>query len=90
MEALIYGLGIVTSILASKGAGGDWIPENKFSFRPSAIFPTPVLTAGTIAGLSMLISFPSSIFGYLIPIILGLFVGGVVTRYLPVMNPPTD
>lgn len=87
IEPLVYGLGIIVSILASKGVGGDWIPENKFSFQPSAIFPSPVLTVGTIAALSQFVNFPATFFGYSVPVALGLLIGVVVTKYLAVMSP---
>lgn len=84
---VIYGLGIIVSILVSRGVTGDWIPENKFSFQASAIFPSPVLTAGTLAGLLEFLSFQKPLFAYLIPIVIGSVIGVVTGRYLNVINP---
>lgn len=84
---VVYVLGVIASLLVSRQMSGDWVPADKFSFHASAIFPSPVLTAGTLAGLSKLMSFQEPLPRYLLPIIIGTVIGAVVTRYLRVMDP---
>lgn len=87
-QAIIYLIGILSSIFASKLTGADWIPENKFSFAPSAIFPASVLTFGSLVVILEIFSFQPSPINYLIPILFGVVIGVIVTQYLDVINPP--
>ncbi|KXA95083.1 hypothetical protein AKJ65_02670 [candidate division MSBL1 archaeon SCGC-AAA259E19] len=85
---VVYSLGVIASLIVSRQGSGRWIPANKFSFHTSAIFPSPVLTVGTIAGLSEFLSFQEPIFRYLLPIIIGTVIGAVITMYSRIMMSP--
>jgi len=83
----VYIIGILASIVASKMMGVDWLPSDKFSFEPSAVFPSPVITAGIIAGVSTFFTFDHIFTFYIGSAVGGTVVGVLFTRYLDLILP---
>ncbi len=85
-EILLYILGISASVLVSGYMDIPWIPENKFSHKPTVIFPAPLITAGIIAGMTIIVS-EIGIMSYLISIIVGVLIGFLIAKYLDLVLP---